>query len=127
MPVLVLLFVGVPIVEIWVLLQVGNAVGIGETIALMILVSMVGAWLARHEGFIVVQRIRQQLEAGVMPGNELIDGALVLAGALLLLTPGFVTDALGIVALFPPTRAVLRTIVRRSFSSRVEVYRRDRW
>lgn len=127
LPLLIVLFVGVPILEIFVIVQVGQALGILETLALMVVISFVGAWLARHEGFFVIQRIREQMSAGVLPGNELIDGALVLAGGLLLLTPGFVSDAVGIVALFPPTRAVLRSMIKRSLWLRVDVYRRDRW
>lgn len=127
LPLLILLFVGVPILEIWVIVQVGQSLGVLETLALMVVISFVGAWLARHEGFFVVRRIREQVSAGVLPGNELIDGALVLAGGLLLLTPGFVTDAVGILALFPPTRAMLRSMIKRNLSFRVDVHRRDRW
>lgn len=127
LPLLIVLFVGVPILEIFVIVQVGQALGILETLALMVVISFVGAWLARHEGFYVIQRIREQTSAGVLPGNELIDGALVLAGGLLLLTPGFVSDAVGILALFPPSRALLRTMVKRSLWLRVDVHRRDRW
>jgi UPF0716 protein FxsA len=111
--ILIVLFVVVPIVEIAVIIQVGSTIGVLPTIALLIGISVLGAWLAKHEGFIVLARTRQQLEAGRIPSNELIDGVLVLTGGILLLTPGFVTDIFGIVLLFPPTRAGIRAFVRR--------------
>jgi UPF0716 protein FxsA len=117
--VLVLLAVAiivVPLVELYVIVQVGQAIGVLETIALMLVVSFVGAWLAKHEGTWVWVRIREQVAAGRVPSNELIDGALILAGGLLLLTPGFVSDVVGLVVLFPPTRLVVRRLVKRRFT-----------
>lgn len=113
MPLLVVLFIVVPIVELAVIIEVGSRIGVWETIALLVGVSVVGAWLAKHEGFAVVRRFREQLEAGRIPSNEIIDGILVLAGGLLLLTPGFLTDGVGILLLLPPTRAAVRGVVRR--------------
>ena len=113
MLVLALLFVVAPLVELYVIVQVGQEIGALNTIGLMVAVSIVGAWLARHEGFWVLRRIRDQIEVGRVPTDELVDGGLVLAAGLLLVTPGFVSDVVGIVALFPPTRAVLRRAVKR--------------
>jgi UPF0716 protein FxsA len=113
--ILVLAFVVLPLVELYVIIQVGQSIGVWNTIGVLILVSVVGAWLARREGGSVLVRIRRQLEAGVMPTNELIDGGLILAGGLLLLTPGFVTDVFGILLLFPPTRALARIPLKRRF------------
>ncbi|HEX5615875.1 MAG TPA: FxsA family protein [Acidimicrobiia bacterium] len=110
---LLLAFLVVPVVELYVIVAVGQQIGVLETLLLMVVVSLVGAWLAKHEGFWVLRRIREQIDQGRVPTDELIDGALVLSAGLLLLTPGFVTDVVGIVALFPPTRAVLRAFVRR--------------
>jgi UPF0716 protein FxsA len=116
---LVAVFVVVPLVELYVIVQVGQAIGVLDTIGVMIVVSVVGAWLARHEGFWVLRRIRDQLEVGRVPTDELVDGALVLAAGLLLVTPGFVSDVVGVVALFPPTRAVLRRAALRRLRLRV--------
>jgi UPF0716 protein FxsA len=110
------LFIVVPLVEIYVIIQVGHAIGVFETIGLLLLVSFIGAWLTKHEGFIVLQRLRAQLDAGRAPTAELIDGVLVLAAGVLMLTPGFVTDAVGLLVLFPPTRALLRMYLRRRFN-----------
>ncbi len=86
----------------------------------LLLLSIGGAWLAKHEGFWVLRRLREQLDAGRMPTNELIDAGLVLAGAVLLIFPGFVTDAFGLLLLFPPTRVLARTLLKRRFH--VQVY-----
>jgi UPF0716 protein FxsA len=109
------LFLVGSLVEIYVLVQVGQAIGALNTIGLLILMSLVGGWLARREGASVFTRLRRQLETGRMPTNELIDGFLILAGGILLVTPGFISDALGILLLFPPTRAVARALVKRRF------------
>lgn len=116
---LMIAFVVVPILELVVIIEVGSAIGVWETLFLLVAVSVLGAWLTRHEGFAVLRRMRAQLESGRLPGNEIIDGALVLGGGLLLLTPGFITDALGLCALFPPTRAPMRALVRRRLRLRV--------
>jgi UPF0716 protein FxsA len=105
-------FVVVPIVEIFVIVKVGEAIGALNTIGLLLLFSIFGAWLAKHEGLFVLTRIRDQVDAGRMPTNDLIDGGLILAGGLLLLVPGFVSDAIGLLLLFPPTRAGARVLVR---------------
>jgi UPF0716 protein FxsA len=114
-----LLFIVLPLVEIYVIVQVGSAIGALNTIGLLLLVSIAGAWLAKHEGFWVLRRLRDQLDAGRMPTNELIDAGLVLVGAILLILPGFVSDVLGLLLLFPPTRIAARALVKRRFQLRV--------
>jgi UPF0716 protein FxsA len=121
----VLLALGVlilPLVEIYVLVLFAHAFGVLNTIALLVVCSVVGVWLARHEGFWVLARIRDSVAAGRMPTNDLIDGGLVLAAGLLLIVPGFVTDGFGLLLLFPPTRAIARTLVRRRLRVRVYGY-----
>ena len=124
--VLAILFVAVPIVELYVIIQVGHAIGLLDTIAVMVLVSLVGAWLARHEGFVVVQRIQDSIAMGRVPADEMLDGALVLAGGLLLLTPGFVSDGVGILLLFPTSRSMVRAYLRRRLRMRAEIVGRGR-
>jgi UPF0716 protein FxsA len=114
--VLALVFVVVPIVEIYVIVQVGQAIGVFNTIGLLLLFSILGAYLARHEGFVVIARVRERLERGEVPGREMLDGLLVLCGGILLIVPGFVTDAFGLLLLFPPTRGVARRLVARRFT-----------
>jgi UPF0716 protein FxsA len=107
-PILFLLFVGMPILEIYVIIQVGDAIGVLPTIALLIVDSLIGAWLMRSQGRIVWARFTQALEAGRPPAREVLDGALVIVGGALGLAPGFVTDALGLFLIAPPTRALVR-------------------
>jgi len=113
MPLLVLLFILVPIAELWAILQVGQLIGVWPTIALLIVDSLLGAWLLRHQGRASWARFRGALTAGRVPATETADGALVILGGTLLLTPGFLSDALGLVLLIGPTRALVRRIVLR--------------
>jgi UPF0716 protein FxsA len=117
---LALAFVVVPIVEIYLLIQVGSVVGALNTIALLVLVSIIGAWLVRREGTGVWQRLQATLASGRVPGNELIDGLLIVLGGALMLTPGFLTDIAGLVLILPPSRALIRTLVRKRFAGRLE-------
>lgn len=110
---LILLFILVPIAEIWVIIQVGSAIGAVATIGLLILDSLLGAWLLRHHGRRTWTRFTETIAAGRMPTNEVADGAMVLFGGALMLTPGFISDILGMLLLLPPTRAVLRPILLR--------------
>jgi UPF0716 protein FxsA len=97
-----------PILEIYVIIQVGQAIGILPTLALLIVDSLLGAWLMRSQGRIVWRRFTEALAAGRPPAREVIDGALVIVGGALGLAPGFVTDAFGLFLIAPPTRAIVR-------------------
>ena len=119
--VLALLFLVVPFAELFVLLQVGRAIGALETIGLLVLVSIVGAWLVKREGLGVLRRAEERLRQGGMPGRELVDGVMILFAGALLLTPGFLTDILGILLLLPPVRAGLRSSVVRWLKLRAGV------
>ena len=101
------------VAELYVIVAVAGAIGVLNTIGLLLLCSIVGAWLTKRVGVSVLTRLRRQIDAGQMPTNELIDAALVLGGGLFLLVPGFVSDGIGLLLLFPPTRAVARSRVRR--------------
>jgi UPF0716 protein FxsA len=116
---LVLLFILVPIAELFVIIQVGHVLGVLDTLALLVLVSLTGAWLVKREGLAVLRRVQRQLDAGVLPGSELVDGALILTAGILLLTPGVLTDVVGIFLLLPPVRAGVRRAVRRRLARRV--------
>jgi UPF0716 protein FxsA len=114
LPLLFVLFVAMPIVEIFVILQVGEAIGVLPTVALLVVDSLIGAFLMRSQGRIVWRRFTAALETGRPPAREVLDGALVIVGGALGLAPGFVTDALGLVLSAPPTRAIVRrALVRR--------------
>jgi UPF0716 protein FxsA len=119
MAVFALLFIVIPLVEIYVAVQVSHVIGGLNTIGLLLLVSIAGVWLTKAAGFGVISRIRQQLAAKRMPTNELIDGGLVLTGGVLLVVPGFVTGVVGLLLLFPPTRVLARSALKRRFQGRV--------
>ena len=109
---LVLLFIVVPIVEIYVIIQVGQAIGALWTIALLVADSILGSMLMRSQGRSAWRRFNEAIAAGRIPAREVVDGALVIFGGALLLTPGFVTDIFGAAFLLPPTRAVIRRLLR---------------
>src|SRR4051812_1919189 len=121
MALLVLLFVVVPIVELYVIIQVGEAIGVWWTLALLIADSILGSLLMRSQGRVAWQRFQLALAEGRPPAREVLDGALVIFGGAFLLTPGFVTDILGLVLLLPPTRAVVRRMIVARFLPRIVV------
>jgi UPF0716 protein FxsA len=118
MALLLLLFIVVPIVEIYVIIQVGQAIGALWTILLLIADSLVGARLLKWQGRAAWRRFQEALAAGRMPHREILDGVMVVVGGTLLLTPGFITDVVGLLLLVPPTRAVVRRLVVRSLQRR---------
>jgi UPF0716 protein FxsA len=108
---LVLVFIVVPIVEIWAIIQVGQAIGVLPTIALLIADSILGSMLMRSQGRAAWRRFNDALAAGRPPAREVLDGVLIIFGGAFLLTPGFVTDILGLVLLLPPSRAFVRRVL----------------
>lgn len=108
MAVLALLFLVVPFLELFVILQVGRAVGAFNTVALLVAVSVLGAWLVKREGLGVLRRAQARVEAGAVPATELVDGVLILFAGALLITPGFLSDIVGVLLLLPPVRLTLR-------------------
>jgi len=105
---LLIIFVFVPVMELYILIEAGRMIGIGATVGLIMLTGVAGAWLARSQGLEILRRIQQETANGQMPAQTLIDGALILVGGLLLLTTGFFTDALGFSFLVPITRELWR-------------------
>ena len=106
-PVFLLLFLLVPIVEIYFLIVVGGIIGAFPTVALVVLTAVVGASLARYQGLATLQRLQATMARGEAPAIEMFEGVLLLVGAVLLLTPGFFTDLLGFACLIPVTRRAL--------------------
>jgi UPF0716 protein FxsA len=121
LPLLVLLFIGVPILELYVILQVGQAIGVLPTVALLIADSIVGSMLMRSQGRRAWRAFNAALTEGRVPAREVLDGVLVIFGGALLLTPGFTTDIFGALLLLPPTRAVIRRLLVRRFAARMVV------
>ncbi|HEV3353633.1 MAG TPA: FxsA family protein [Acidimicrobiales bacterium] len=123
---LVLLLIVVPIAELYVIIQVGHVLGVVNTLALLVLISFTGAWLMKREGLTTWRRAQRQVDAGVVPGKELVDGALIVLAGALLVAPGFITDALGLLLLLPPVRAGVRSFSRRRLQRRVYSIQRYR-
>lgn len=117
--VLVLVFLVVPLAELYLIIQVGEAIGAFNTIAVVILMAAAGGWLMKREGLGILRRIRAQVQRGQVPGRELVDGFLILFGGALMLTPGFLTDLVGLSLLVPPLRAVVRAALARRLQHRV--------
>jgi UPF0716 protein FxsA len=116
---LLVVFIVVPIAELAVLIEVGQAIGVGWTVALLIADAVLGSMLARSQGRATWRRFNAALQAGRPPAREVLDGALVILGGALLLTPGFLTDILGLLLLLPPTRALFRALLVRRFMDRM--------
>lgn len=116
--ILFLLFLLVPMVEIYFLIKVGNAIGAISTIGLVVFTALLGAMLLRFQGWMTLQRARMSMSQGQLPATEMMEGVLLVFSGALLLTPGFVTDAIGFLLLVPPLRRVLvRGFISRSSSS----------
>jgi UPF0716 protein FxsA len=123
---LVLVFIVVPIVEIYVIIQVGQTIGALWTIALLVADSILGSVLMRSQGRAAWRRFNEAVAVGRVPAREVLDGVLVIFGGALLLTPGFVTDVFGLSFLLPPSRAVIRRLLVRRFAGRFTVSRPPR-
>lgn len=109
MPIFLLLVIGLPLIEIYLMIEVGSEIGALATIGLTILTAVIGTWLVRLQGFGVLARVRELMRHDEVPALELLDGALLLVAGLFLLLPGFLTDAAGFLLLIP---AVRRWLVR---------------
>jgi UPF0716 protein FxsA len=122
---LLFLFTVVPLVELGLLLQLGDWIGTGPTVAVVLVTGFTGAFLARWAGASVLTQIRRQVAAGTLPSNELIEGALILVGGAMLVTAGLLTDLAGVSFLFPPTRALFRERLKAGFRKRVRTVTAD--
>ena len=118
---LVLLFILVPIVELYVIIQVGGEIGVVPTLAILVADALLGSFLMRHQGRAAWVRFNRALAENRMPHREVLDGVLVIFGGALLLTPGFITDIFGLVLLIPPTRAGVRALLSRVVLGRLSM------
>jgi len=121
LPILLLIFIVVPIAELAVIIQVGQEIGVWWTIAILIADSILGSLLMRSQGRIAWRRFNETAQAGRVPAREVLDGVLVIFGGAFLLTPGFITDIIGVVFLLPPTRALVRRFLVKRFADRMIV------
>ena len=105
---ILILFVMVPVIELYILIEVGKKIGSLSIIGIIILTGIIGAYLVKSQGFMILRKIQNDLNEGIMPGDSLIQGAIILAGGILLLTPGFVTDIVGFIFLIPVSRNIVK-------------------
>jgi len=110
---LILLFIGVPIIELAILIKIGQLLGLGYTLGLVILTGILGAYLTRWQGFITLRKIQEDVNNGRMPTDRLIDGVLILCSGILLLTPGLITDLIGFIGLIPFSRNLVKHWLKR--------------
>jgi UPF0716 protein FxsA len=118
---LIVLFIVVPIAELYVIIKVGELIGVLPTLILLLADALLGSWLLKHQGRGAWRRFNEALAAGRFPGREVVDGALIIVGGTLLLTPGFISDVVGAFLLVPPTRALARRLLKRFAIGRVAV------
>jgi UPF0716 protein FxsA len=116
---LLVLFISITAIEIYVFLAAGDLIGLWPTIGLIILTGIAGAYLARTQGSDTARRIQIALEKGEMPTEDLLDGAMIFAGGVTLLTPGFCTDMLGFCLLLPATRSLIKDLVRKWIQTKI--------
>ena len=121
MALLVILFIVVPIAELFVIIKVGGLIGVWPTLALLLADALVGSLLLRHQGRGAWRRFNAAIAERRFPGREVADGVMIVIGGTLLLTPGFITDVFGLVFLIPPTRAIIRKLGRGYFTRRFVV------
>ena len=117
---LTLLFVLMPLVELAILVYLGTIIGAFYTILIVVLTGILGAILTRSQGMATLSRIRSSLQRGILPANELFDGALILVGGLFLLTPGIITDIFGLAVLVPQTRHIIGRLFRSLIYRRIQ-------
>ncbi len=101
---ILLLFIAFPFVELALLIKIGQYIGVGSTLGIVIITGAAGAYLAKHQGLRTLRRIQEEVNQGRMPADKLFDGFIILCSGLLLLTPGFITDLIGFLGLIPNTR-----------------------
>ncbi len=118
---LFLLFTVVPLVELSLLIKVGKAIGVMETVALVLITGIVGAYLAREQGLRVVREFQDSINRGDMPTHALIEGLLIVVGGVLLVTPGIITDFIGFTLVIPPTRKFIREYMERHLETKIQV------
>ncbi len=117
---LFLLFTAVPLLELMILIELGSTFGLAPTIGLVLLTGAIGAWAARAQGFYVLSRIQDELGQNRLPAAQLVDGAMVLVGGVLLITPGLLTDLTGFALMVPAIRAVIRRWLMHKFEKMVQ-------
>jgi len=120
-PRLLILFIGVPLIEFMLFFKIGSRIGLTATIATIVLTGIIGAWLTKQQGLRTLRRYQESMSMGKLPHEEVVEGLMILVAGAVLLTPGFLTDAIGFALLIPPVRAALRSTVAQYLKGKVQV------
>ena len=105
---LLILLIVVPVVELYILIEIGQQIGVFTTIGIIVLTGIIGAYLVKNQGFMVLKKIQYDLNQNILPGDSLLQGIIILAGGIFLLTPGFITDIIGFIFLIPISREIVK-------------------
>ena len=116
---LILLFTVMPVVELALLIHVGAYIGAWNTVAIVIITGVAGAFMAREQGFSTLRKIQDSVNSGVMPADEILNGILILCGGIMFLAPGFITDLLGFIMLIPPARNFIKKIIEKKIHKKI--------
>ena len=114
------LFIVLPACELGLLLWSGKNFGVLATVAMIIITGVGGAYLAKYQGMLTVRKVQEQINRGFMPGEEMVNGLCILLGGILLISPGFITDLLGLLLLLPPTRNLIKPLIKRVLYKKAE-------
>jgi len=117
---LILLFTVIPLLELTLLIRIGQYIGLGNTLAIVILTGVTGAYLARSQGLVTLIKIQEDINKGIMPGDKIVDGVMILCGGVTLLTPGLITDFFGFLVLIPFTRGLIKQWLKKKIQSMVD-------
>lgn len=112
-------FIVMPLLELWLLVKLGSHYGVGPTLLLVVVTGILGAWMARTQGLMVLMSIQREMAAGRMPAPQMIDGVMILVAGVMLLTPGLITDAAGFLLLVQPVRVIIRGWMRRQLERKL--------
>jgi UPF0716 protein FxsA len=113
-------FLIVPAIELYLIIEVSHQVGFGNTLIALVFISVIGAWMVKREGLEIIRKTQIELANGQLPGKQIVEGLLILLAGVLMLTPGFGTDVVGLFLLFPLTRIMLRSFLTRRFVKKIE-------
>ena len=113
-------FLIVPAIELYLIIEVSHQIGFGNTLIALLFISVIGAWMVKREGLEIIRKAQIELANGQLPGKQIVEGLLILLAGVLMLTPGFATDAIGLLLLFPLTRIMLRSFLTRRFVKKLK-------
>ena len=117
---LLFLFIIIPVIELYILIEIGRRLGVWYAIGIIVLTGVLGAYLVKGQGFYILKKIQIDLNEGILPGDNLIQALIILVGGVLLITPGFLTDIMGLICLVPPGRLVIKNYLLKWLKSKIQ-------